>query len=82
VWEFAVKKMKVNDERRIGLTHTRFLGLPAESSLKRRIILHNEVVGNILRDIKCRDVRWVEHVAGMLEMRNADKILVGKRGGK
>jgi hypothetical protein len=47
--------------------------------------LHNEELHNLyslpstIRMIKLRRMRWVGHVAGMGEMRNAYMILVGKR---
>jgi hypothetical protein len=50
--------------------------------------LHNEELHNlyappnIIRVIKSRTMRWTEHVARMLEMRNAYNILVGKPEGK
>jgi hypothetical protein len=50
--------------------------------------LHNEELHNlysspnIIRMIKSRRMRWAGHVARMREMRNADRILVGKPEGK
>jgi hypothetical protein len=50
--------------------------------------LHNEELHNlnaspnIIRAIKIRRIRWVEHVARMGEMRNVCNILVGKLEGK
>jgi hypothetical protein len=46
--------------------------------------LHNEELHNlynlpsVIRTIKSRRMRWVEHVARMGEMRNTYNILVGK----
>jgi hypothetical protein len=37
---------------------------------------------NLIRVIKSRRVRWVEHVAHMGELRNIYSILVGKPEGK
>jgi hypothetical protein len=37
---------------------------------------------NIIKMIKSRRMRWVGHVARMVETRNAYRILVGKPGGK
>jgi len=36
---------------------------------------------NVIRAIKTRKVRWVEHIARMGELRNAYKILVGEPKG-
>jgi hypothetical protein len=45
--------------------------------------LHNFYASpNIIRVIKSRKMRLMEHVARIGEMRNAYKILVGKPGGK
>jgi hypothetical protein len=50
--------------------------------------LHNEELHNlysspnISRMIKSRRMRWVGHVAGMREKRNAYRIMVGKPEGK
>jgi hypothetical protein len=50
--------------------------------------LHNEELPNLyisrnsIRVIKSRRMRWAGHEACMGEMRNACKILVGKRDGK
>jgi hypothetical protein len=50
--------------------------------------LHNEELHilyssqNIIRQIKSRKLRWVEHVARMGEERNVYKILMGKPEGK
>jgi hypothetical protein len=50
--------------------------------------LHNEELHNLycspsmIRIIKSRGMRWVEHVARMGEKRNAYRILVGKPEGK
>jgi hypothetical protein len=46
--------------------------------------LHNEELHNlyaspnIIQAIKSRTIKWAEHVARMVEMRNKFKILVGK----
>ena len=37
---------------------------------------------NIIRILKCRRLRWEEHVARMEQSRNAYKVLVGKPEGK
>jgi hypothetical protein len=37
---------------------------------------------NIIRVMKSRKIRWVEHVARTGDMRNAYKILIGNPGGK
>jgi hypothetical protein len=37
---------------------------------------------HIIRVIKSRRIRWAGHVARMLEMRGAHRLLVGKREGK
>jgi hypothetical protein len=50
--------------------------------------LHNEELHNlytslnIIRVTKSRRMKWAEHVAGMGNVRNAYKILVGKPDGK
>jgi hypothetical protein len=50
--------------------------------------LHNEELNNLysspstIRMIKSRTMRWAEHVALMVEKRNAYRILVGKPEGK
>jgi hypothetical protein len=50
--------------------------------------LHNEELhnlyasSNIIKVIKSRRMRWVEHVARMGDMRNSDNTLVGKPEGK
>jgi hypothetical protein len=50
--------------------------------------LHNEELHDlysslsIIRMIKCRRMRWAEHVARMGEKRNASRLLVGKSEGK
>jgi hypothetical protein len=50
--------------------------------------LHNEelrdlyYLPSIIRIIKSRRMRWAGHVAGMLEKRNAYRLLVGKPEGR
>jgi uncharacterized protein (DUF1499 family) len=50
--------------------------------------LHNEELHilysslNIIRQIKTRRMRWVGHVARMLEERKVYRVLMGKREGK
>jgi hypothetical protein len=50
--------------------------------------LHNEELhdlytsSSIIRVIKSRRMKWVEHIVHMEEMRNAYNILVGKSEGK
>ena len=39
-------------------------------------------MGNIVRVIKCRRLRWAGHISRMEEVRNAFKILTGKPTGK
>jgi hypothetical protein len=44
--------------------------------------LHNLYASPIVRVIKSRRMRWAGHVAGVTEMKNAYRILVGKTEGK
>jgi len=92
LYECGIWSLKLRDERRLRVFENRVLrrvfGTKRDKVAGQWRKLHNEEIRdlyslpNIVRVVKSRRMRWVEHVAGMLEWRVVQRVLVGKPEGK